>query len=118
MNNVWIDDLRNPMNFLSHEMQTNLVWLDTYQKGLDYVIENESKITRIHLDNDLSDPDEREGKHLFNEIEFLLHDGLLANLTEIYVHSDNSSAVNNMMSAKDIFKDKYGIQLIRVTYRL
>lgn len=114
---VWVDDLRDPNNFVSDKNYLDyLIWVKTYSVSIDVINTHESTITTIHLDNDLGE--EKEGRHVFNHIEELLHEGKLGSLKTIIIHSSNYGAVDLMMSAKDIIKEKYGITLTKRTYNI
>lgn len=115
MNLLWIDDLRNPANFINIDEYDTVTWMDTYDKGHSEVERDLYDV--IHLDNDLSDEQDRQGKHILYYIEELLYYGRIKNLKKIVVHSDNSSAVASMMGAKHILKDKYDIQIIQVIFK-
>lgn len=114
---IWVDDLRNPDDFIGDSVyQKDLLWAKNYGSAIDMIERNKNTVTCIHLDNDLGKESEKEGRHVFNEIEGMLYHGQLPALTKIIVHSDNSSAVDGMMSAKDLLREKYGISLSRVCY--
>lgn len=112
---LWIDDLRDPTNFIDTNNYDEIVWSKNFDDALidikyfDYDV--------IHLDNDLSDENDRQGKHLFNTIEEWLDNGLLKNLKKIIIHSDNSSAVRSMMLAKERMLDVYGVIVEQVIFK-
>lgn len=115
---VWVDDLRNPTDFLTDQNDfVGLHWLKTYESGFKFVVRNAKTLERIHLDNDLSDEKDRQGYHIFNAIERLVYQGKMPNLKEIIIHSDNAGAVQRMMTAKQNFKDRFGIVVRQVVYR-
>ena len=115
---AWVDDLRNPIDFLTNQSDfIGLHWLETYESGFKFVVRNAKVLERVHLDNDLSDAKDRQGYHIFNAIERLVYQGKMPNLKEIIIHSDNASAVKGMMTAKDIFRDRFGIVVRQVVYR-
>lgn len=114
LHKVWLDDLRDPfLHIADQNVAAEMIWFKDYDSAFVFITENAASIAELHLDNDLGDPAGREGKHLFNYVETLIHEGLMPELHFIQIHSSNSSSVNNIMSAKDIFRDKYGITLIR-----
>lgn len=114
---IWVDDLRNPDDFIGDPVyQKDLVWAKNYSSAIDMIERNKNTVSCIHLDNDLGKASEKEGRHVFNEIEGMLYHGQLPALQKIVVHSDNSSAVDGIMSAKDLFREKYQISLTRVCY--
>lgn len=93
----------------------SVFWENNYDDA--YTTLGTTNASIIHLDNDLSDPEDRQGKHLFNYIEYLLHEGRLESLKEVRIHSDNSSSVVSMMTAKDIFQEKYNVLVSQVIYK-
>lgn len=111
---LWIDDLRIPSDFIDLKKYDSVLWATTFDEGISYI---EQDFQTIHLDNDLSDADDRQGKHIFNRIEEYLNDGKLPNLKQIIIHSDNSSAVSSMMGAKDLLKDKYDVRVTQVIFK-
>lgn len=115
MEMLWIDDLRNPNDFIDVNGYTVVTWKDTFEKGQAEVELDLYDV--IHLDNDLSDEKDRQGKHIFDYIEELLHFGKILKLKKIIIHSDNSSAVRYMMGAKAIFKDKYGVEVSQMIFK-
>lgn len=114
-NVLWIDDLRDPNDFINTWEYASVYWVDNYDAALLELNRDDYNI--IHLDNDLSDPYDRQGKHLFNEIEYKLHNGDLKSLSVIIVHSDNSSAVHSIMTAKENMKDRYGVTLQQMIFK-
>lgn len=100
---LWVDDLRNPWK-LGME---NTVWVLDYFQALN-ILDNNDQFTVIHLDNDLGEHSP-EGKSVFHYIEYLLHENKLPFLECIFIHSDNASAVRSMLSATEVFKEKYGV---------
>lgn len=115
MNMLWIDDLRNPNDFINTAMYSSVTWKDTFEKGHTEVEYDLYDV--IHLDNDLSDENDRQGKHIFDYIEELLYFGKIKKLKKIVIHSDNSSAVRYMMGAKAILNDKYGVEVSQMIFK-
>lgn len=111
---LWIDDLRDPDNFINTDGYDEVVWTKTYDGAL---VDIKFDYDVIHLDNDLSDEQDRQGKHLFNAIEEWLDSGLLKNLNKIVIHSDNSSAVRNMMLAKERMLEVYGVTVEQMVFK-
>lgn len=115
MDMLWIDDLRNPLDFININQYTSVKWEDTFEKGRAEVELDLYDV--IHLDNDLSDEHDRQGKHIFDYIEELLYFGKIKKLKKIIIHSDNSSAVCYMMGAKTILNDKYGVEVSQMIFK-
>lgn len=104
-NKLWIDDLRDPTNHVDGEW----VWAKTSNEAYKYLSSNKFEV--ISLDNDLGEP--VEGIHIFDWIEERLYwkDIELSRLKTIYVHSSNVRAVKRILSARDIMKEKYDINV-------
>lgn len=115
MNMLWIDDIRNPSDFIDMGTYNSVTWRDTYETGHAEVVHDLYDV--IHLDNDLSDEYDRQGKHIFDHIEELLYFGKINKLKKIIIHSDNSSAVRYMMGAKLILNDRYGIVVTQMIFK-
>lgn len=112
---LWIDDLRDPVDYIDTNQYESVLWLKTYSDAHAMVSNRYYDV--IHLDNDLSDEHDRQGKHLFNYIEELLYSGRLPNLKSVIIHSDNSSAVRSMMLAKDNFKQNYNVDVSQMIFK-
>jgi hypothetical protein len=104
---LWVDDLRNPCKLGMDEQNT--VWVLDYFQALN-MLEKNNEFTVIHLDNDLGEHSP-EGKSVFSFIEYMLHENRLPQLKAVFIHSDNASAVRSMLSAKDVFKEKYDVHV-------
>lgn len=104
-NMLWVDDLRNPEEFVKGEW----VWVKTSADAIKELQKNKYEV--VSLDNDLGE--EMEGKDIFNWIEQRLYwkDIELTKLKRIYVHSSNVGAVRYIMNARNIMRDKYKIEI-------
>lgn len=104
-NMLWVDDLRNPEEFVKGEW----VWAKNSSEAFRELQTNKYEI--VSLDNDLGE--DVEGKDIFNWIEQRLYwkDIELSKLKKIYVHSSNVNAVKYIMNAKHIMRDKYNIEI-------
>ncbi|QIN94892.1 hypothetical protein CPT_Privateer_099 [Proteus phage Privateer] len=110
---LWLDDIRKPPEYV---LCTGKTYWANDRKSFFNCIHNHSKeIVTVSLDNDLG-IEGFEGKDALYIIEELLHRDVLIRLKTIYIHSHNSSAVTNMYSAKDSFKNKYGVDIILRRY--
>lgn len=109
MKKLWVDDLRNPLDFVDEGWE----WEPSFYGASKMIQENNYE--EISLDNDLGDELGREGKDILNRIEFWLYcnEDFLSNLKKIYVHTANPVAANVMMSVKENFQSKFGIEVIR-----
>lgn len=108
MNKLWVDDLRDPTDYVGEGWK----WVKTYDAAIDVI--QSHQFETIALDNDLGE--EKEGCDIFNFIEDALsnEESFVDQLHQIYIHSSNISAVNKMMGAKNIFKEKYNITITRI----
>jgi hypothetical protein len=116
MQQIWLDDIHHPRVSPFHLESPQ--WIANGNDFIDIVDlmiadGTHNNIDLISFDNDLGEEYDIDGKYCFNYIESLLNDGYFKNLKTIVIHSDNSSAVNSMMAAKDIFKEKYNINIFR-----
>ena len=102
---LWVDDLRNPWKLGMCEKNT--LWVLDYYQAINMLNARQDFHT-IHLDNDLGE-NTPQGKAVFDYVEFMLHENKLPNLKAIFIHSDNASAVRIMLSAKEVFQEKYGV---------
>lgn len=111
---LWIDDLRDPINY---NINKNYIWAKDFDSAKKAMSENQTIIKEIHFDNDLGEiKPNKEGKHLFSLLEYMLYNGEMKKLKRIYIHTSNSSAANSMMSAKNVFLEKYHIKIKRNYY--
>lgn len=112
MNKVlWVDDLRDPYKLTDYSHE-ECFWAKDYDQAIDY-IEANPDINIICLDNDLGDENAPQGRDVLNLIEEKLFYQHFTKLEGISIHSDNASAVNYMMTAKDVFRDRYGVSMTR-----
>lgn len=109
---LWVDDLRDPYVFMNFKQ--DVTWAKTYESAIKILTNEDFDI--IYLDNDLGNEDGFQGKHVFNYIEELLYFKKQCDLTMIYIHSDNSSAVRTMLSAKDNIKIKYNVDMEQIIF--
>ena len=105
---LWLDDLRNPKDF--NKDTTGWLWAKNSSEFMTILGIKRRDISEIHFDNDLGE--EVEGYTLFCQVEMLLMKSSMPNLKTIYVHSANPSARVKFNSAKNIFKEMYGIDII------
>lgn len=111
---LWIDDLRDPKRFINIQEYESVYWADTFEEGIAAIADD---YDHIHLDNDLSDPYDRQGKHIFDYVDEKLFYDELDNLKAIIIHSDNSSAVHSMMLAKDRFRENYDVTVHQMIFK-
>jgi hypothetical protein len=87
--------------------EKNTLWVLDYYQAIN-ILNARQDFHTIHLDNDLGE-NTPQGKAVFDYVEFMLHENKLPNLKAIFIHSDNASAVRIMLSAKEVFQEKYGV---------
>ena len=114
---IWLDDLRDPLDY-GFDYCGDLYWYKTFTEFKDYLSSAFSVLVEeIHLDHDLGDMEEdKTGYDALLLIEEMLYGGNLKSLKTIYVHTSNPSAATKMMSVKDIFRDKFGVEMVRNHY--
>lgn len=108
---LWLDDIFPPTVSSIQPDAKDWLWVKNYDAFVKAIEAHEGEIELISYDNDLGE--EKEGKHCFNMMESILHDGYLANLKRVILHSDNSSAVNSLLTAKDSLDRYFNISLER-----
>lgn len=114
---LWVDDIHPPST--SPVELDNPTWVknaNEFYTTIDYAVDMglDNTVEYISFDNDLGDENEKEGYHCFLYLEELLHNGRFPNLQTINVHSDNTSRVQQFLSAKPVFKKKYNIEIHRL----
>lgn len=112
---LWLDDLRDPVKYGFPEA----FWIKDCQTFMEYLLSSlDERISplEIHFDNYLGEESQGEGYDAFLAVEALLYRGELKDLTKIYVHSSNPSAVNKFMLAAESLKERFGIEMIRKQY--
>ena len=106
---LWVDDIRDPFKIMGFSPD-ECVWVTSFHEAVN-MLSKRDDFTAIYLDNDLGEASEKEGGHVLNHIEEKLFFDQLEDLQDIYVHSDNASAVRKMLSAKDVMEEKYGVTM-------
>lgn len=112
--NIWIDDTRNPHQFLSKEEADNVLWLKNIRPAITYVSEHSKEIEVLYLDYYMDD------NFLFGS-EFVyqvLYDGRKEYplLKTIYLHSSDDDVIDDLMLHQEEFNEM-GINLIIAPYR-
>lgn len=116
---IWLDDLRDPKDY----GYPDAIWFKTSQDFLasEYMQNTGNKsyrwVSEWRFDNNLGEESEQEGYDCFCKLEELLTFGKPPVVeVKIYVHSSNPSAVQKFMGAKESFKSRFEIDIIRVQY--
>lgn len=113
---IWLDDLRDPLDY-GFDYCGDLRWHKTFTEFKDYISSAFNVLVEeIHLDHDLGSDLDGTGYDALLLIEEMLYGGDLKSLKTIYVHTSNPSAATKMMSVKDIFRDKFGVDMKRNHY--
>lgn len=112
---LWVDDIRDPKIIKNQEPEADITWAKTFSEAYE-LLENCDYFDAIYLDNDLGDENDREGADLLNFIDERLYFNLIYGISAIFVHSDNASSVQRMMSAKSRFQDVYNIKLSQLIF--
>lgn len=115
---IWVDDLRCPDDY-----HVYAAWVKSFSgfKSLLEKVEFHYKesgvgVEEIHLDHDLGDDLDGTGYDALLLIEEKLYFGKIGSLKTIYIHTSNPSAAQKMMSVKDVFKENYGVDVVRNNY--
>ena len=113
---IWLDDLRDPLDH-GFDYCGDLRWHKTFTEFKDYISSALNiLVEEIHLDHDLGSDLDGTGYDALLLIEEMLYGGDLKSLKTIYVHTSNPSAATKMMSVKDIFRGKFGVEMVRNHY--
>lgn len=109
---IWLDDMRDPKDY----GVSNAIWYKTSQAFCTMCTDKTltEEVTAIHFDNDLGEESYGEGYDCFTAVESGLFFGYFTQLKNIFVHTSNPSAAEKFMVAKDVFKEKYKIEIKRV----
>lgn len=112
---LWVDDIRDPKIIRNKEPEADITWAKTFDEAYK-ILESCEYFDEIYLDNDLGDPTDREGADLLNFIDERLYFNLIYGVSSIFIHSDNASSVQRMLSAKSRFQDVYNIHLTQIIF--
>ena len=111
MSVLWLDDLRNPKDY----GVIGAFWTKSYPHFKKDLYVKMKSVKEIHLDHDLGDLD-WTGYDALLLIEEMLYGDMLPKLKTIYIHTSNPSAASKMMAVKDLWKDKFGVDVVRNNY--
>lgn len=112
---VWLDDLRDPLDY-GLDYSIDVRWHKTYSEFKDWMTTFSHLVEEIHLDHDLGDDLDGTGHDALLLIDEKLYFGKLDSLKTIYIHTSNPSAAQKMVSVKNIFKEKYDVDVVRNNY--
>lgn len=111
---VYVDDIRDPKNYLTPELAEGIVWLKEAWEARNFLVDNQAEIEVLHLDNYLGDS-HITGKDLF----FMVAGETMwggreewANLKQIYLHSSDEDIVEELMENYAEPLLKAGVELI------
>lgn len=96
--NLWIDDIRDPNSSFwrdKYNIPSDVVWAKTYDEAFDLIMRHD--ILWVGFDNDLGDPRNRQGKHLYSLLEERTALGLNP-LFEAVFQTSNTVARQEMIS--------------------
>jgi hypothetical protein len=93
---VWLDDLRDPKNYLDPEVLTNTVWVKSVPEFKEFMRTNFTLVSVVSFDNDLGlTAPGTEGRDAFAWMEERAHlDGW--GPYELRIHSANTPARDSM----------------------
>ena len=118
MNNytIWLDDLRDPLDYGLDYSQI-VHWDKSFSEFKSRIQDfHKSLVDAIHLDHDLGLEEDGTGYDALLLIEEMLYNEELPLLKVLYIHTSNPSAARKMMSVKDVFRDKFGVKVLRNNY--
>ncbi|SOK59246.1 hypothetical protein [Yersinia phage fHe-Yen9-03] len=110
---VYIDDIRDPKKYLTPEQADGIVWIKEAWNARNFLVEHESVIEVLHLDNYLDD-EFITGTDIFFMVagETIWGDrSEWANLKTIYLHSSDTDVIEKLMKYKDELQTA-GVELI------
>lgn len=112
--NIWIDDIRNPQNFLHQNEADNVLWLKNIRPAIKYVSEHSKEIEVLYLDYYMDD-NFLFGSEFVYEVLYSGREGYPL-LKTIYLHSSDDDVIEDLMQHEEEFKEM-GIDLLVAPYR-
>lgn len=110
---VFVDDLRDPEQFLGKSCPEGIVWIKTYPEAIDYLFANEGKIVELHLDHYLGHDPIHLGSNLLELVHsYMAFDDKFALIKRIYLHSSDEGIINNLIRMHGEFFKERDIELI------
>ena len=111
---VWIDDERNPKDYLSEKESEGVIWVKAIREALNLFLKNSAEIEVLYLDYYMDD------SFLFgSEFVFYAKRGgkkMFPNLKAIYLHSNDDDVIDDLMQHEEEFK-AMGMSLVIAPYR-
>ncbi len=111
---VWIDDERNPKDYLSEKESEGVIWVKAIREALNLFLKNSAEIEVLYLDYYMDSPvifgsefvfyAKRGGKKMF------------PNLKAIYLHSNDDDVIDELMELAPNLENQ-GINLKVAPYR-
>lgn len=91
---VFIDDLRDPVRFLGKERGEGMTWVKEWWEAKNLLVGASEDITEIHFDHYLGG--KRTAGQLFEMVAYrITRRRKWLNLKDIYLHSSDTSIVEN-----------------------
>ena len=112
MSVLWLDDLRNPKDY----GVVGAFWTKSYSLFKKDLCSKTKNVKEIHLDHDLGNDSDGTGYNAILLIEEMLYGNMLTKLETIYIHTSNPSAASKMMAVKDLWKNRFGVNVLRNNY--
>ena len=110
---VWIDDERNPKDYLSEKEAECVIWIKEIREALNLFLKNSAEIEVLYLDYYMDSP------VIFGS-EFVYYamrgNKMFPNLKTIYLHSSDELAIDELMELAPNLKNR-GISLEVAPYR-
>lgn len=116
---LWIDDQRDPENYLNKKQLENVVWIKKIREALFVVLDDEvdPNAEEIFLDHYM-DEEHLTGLTLLNDLYWSLKSKCIVreSLKKIHLHSSEGSIVKKALND---YQEKYkelGIDLVKANY--
>jgi len=107
---LYIDDLRDPVRYLGEDRGSKMTWTKTWREANRLLKQHEASLEEIHFDHYLEGPDHTGGE-LFLMVMYRLG-RKYPNLKRCYLHSSDSSIVDELIEDCREKATEYGVELI------
>lgn len=111
---IWIDDERNPKDYLSEKEAESVIWIKEIREALNLVLNKSAEVEVLYLDYYMDSP-----VILGSEFVFYAKRGgkkMFPNLKTIYLHSNDDDAIDELMEFAPSL-ELHGISLEVAPYR-
>ena len=108
--NLYIDDIRDPEQYLSPELVKDIVWIKDWWEAKVFLRDHAATLEVIHFDHYMGGG--KVAGDLFSKVAYRAKKGEYPNLKQIYLHSSDVSVVDHLMEKKESLAE-LGIELIK-----